>query len=113
MTDLPPDSWSTSQLVEFLATLAEQSDEAGARRAAVERVLESFDAEVGVLFNRLGVATVVGLHPDDPQVPALIAVSEAGGAVHLDRVGACRAAVVDLDSTEDALRLLVARAGED
>ena len=33
------DSWSTSQLVEFLAVLSEQPDEDAALRAGVERVL--------------------------------------------------------------------------
>ena len=49
MTNLPAHSWSTSQLVEFLAVLAEQSDELTAQQVAVERVLESLDAEVVVL----------------------------------------------------------------
>ncbi|TML27873.1 MAG: hypothetical protein E6G35_09065, partial [Actinobacteria bacterium] len=63
MTNLPAHSWSTSQLVEFLAVLAEQSDELTAQQVAVERVLESLDAEVGLLFNGQGVAAVVGLDP--------------------------------------------------
>src|SRR5262249_39923049 len=106
------DSWSTSQLVEFLAVLSEQTDEATALRAAVERVLEALDAEGGVLFSRGGVRTAVGLGADDSQADALITAVRAGAdPVHLAGLGDCRTAVVALDIGEDALHLLVARAG--
>src|SRR6266536_4863768 len=112
MTHLPADSWSTSQLVAFLALISEQPDEAGALRAAVERVLETLDAEVGVLFNRQGVTTAIGLAVDDPQVRTLIATAQDGaGPVQIDRLGECRTTIVALDPQDDALRLLVARAG--
>src|SRR5205814_1577958 len=111
-------SWSTSQLVEFLAVLSEQTDEAGALRAAVERVLESLDAEVGVLFSSRTAPTVVGLGtPDarsDEQVARLVAAAQSGAQrVHLAGVGDCRLTVVALDVGGDAFRLLVARAGPD
>src|SRR2546430_3693422 len=107
-------SWSTSQLVEYLAVLSEQSDEAGAMRAAVERVLESLDAEVGVLFGTDAAPAVVGLRRDDPQVATLVAGARNGSAaVHLPGLGECRTAVVALDVGDHALRLLVARAGTD
>jgi diguanylate cyclase (GGDEF)-like protein len=106
------DSWSTSQLVEFLAVLSEQRDEQAALRLAVERVLESLDAEVGVLFGPAGVLAAVGLRPDDPQVGALVAAARDGAdTVQVGGLGDCRAAVAALDLGEDALRLLVVRAG--
>jgi diguanylate cyclase (GGDEF)-like protein len=106
------DSWSTSQLVEFLAVLSEQTDEATALRAAVERVLEALDAEVGVLFGRDGVRTAVGVGADDCQVAALIGVAQAGAdKVHLAGLGDCQTAMVALDIGDDALRLIVARTG--
>src|SRR5256714_5563578 len=106
------DSWSTSQLVEFLAVLSEQRDEGAALRLAVERVLESLDAEVGVLFGPGAVLAAVGLRPDDPQVDPLVAAARDGAdTVHVAGLGGCRAAVVALDLGEDALRLLVVRAG--
>src|SRR5215813_7571116 len=111
MTYLPSESWSTSQLVEFLAALAKESDEIVARQVAVERVLESLDAEVGLLLDGDTVVTAVGLTPTPPQTAQLLAAARDGGPVHLDRIGDCRAAMVDLDSDESALRLLVARAG--
>ncbi len=114
MAELTPDSWSTSQLVEFLAVLSEQADEAAAHRAAVERVLEALDAEVGVLFNGAGPPTVAGLADDDPQVGALVAAVRAGAdAVELAGLGKCRTAMVALDAGEDDLALLVARAASE
>jgi len=111
--DAASHSWSTSQLVEFLAVLAEQTDEAGALRAAVERVLESLDAEIGVLFSPDTTLTVVGLSDDD-QAAALVAEAELnGGSVHVAGLGECRTAVVALDVGDAAFRLLVARAGTD
>ena len=111
MSSLPSDSWSTSQLVEFLAAVAPQSDETSARQVAVERVLESLDAEVGLLLDDREVITAVGLRPTVEQVDAMLGAARDGPPVHLDRIGDCRAAVVDLDSGGDALRLLVARVG--
>src|SRR6266545_3835795 len=108
------DSWSTSQLVEFLAVLSEQRDEEAALRAAVERVLEALDAEVGVLFSRYTVLAVVGLTAHDPQVEQLVAAARAGAdTVTVDGLGRCRAAAATLDLGEDALRMLVVRAGTD
>ena len=74
------DSWSTSQLVEFLAVLSEQRDEDCALRAAVERVLESLDAEVGLLFGRDTVLSVVALAAVDPQVATFAAAARTGAA---------------------------------
>jgi diguanylate cyclase (GGDEF)-like protein len=106
------DSWSTSQLVEFLAVVAGQDDEATARRAAVESVLESLDAEVGVLFNADGVVAVVGLAAADERITTLLATADRGDArVHVPGLGECRTAIVWLDVGPDALRLLVARVG--
>ncbi|HEU4426037.1 MAG TPA: EAL domain-containing protein [Pilimelia sp.] len=107
-------SWSTSQLVEFLAALSAQEDEAGARRAAVERVLESLDAEVGVLFGPNATPTVVGLGATDGQVATLIAAVQAGiASIRLADLGVCQLAAVALDIGDDAFRLLVVRSGTD
>ncbi len=106
------ESWSTSQLVEFLAVLSEQRDEDAALDAAVERVLESLDAEVGMLFSREAILAVIGLAPDDPQVVELVEAARSGAdEVWIEGLGPCRLAVVALDLGEDALRLLVIRAG--
>jgi hypothetical protein len=67
MPDVGSDqSWATSQLVEFLGVLSAQSDEASALRAGVERVLESLDAEIGMLMADHTPTVVVGLPPATP-----------------------------------------------
>ncbi|MBT8224475.1 MAG: EAL domain-containing protein [Dactylosporangium sp.] len=107
-------SWSTSQLVEFLAVLSDQDDEANTLRAAVERVLESLDAEVGVLLSRRPVPTVVGLQPGDPQIETVVEAAKRDNSVlTLPGLGVCRAAVVMLDLGHETLRLFVVRAGFD
>ena len=113
MTDIngTAHSWATSQLVEFLAVLAEQPDEASAQRAAVERVLESLDAEVG-LYYRAGVPPiVVGLRPGDDPRQLIEAAQDGGAPVDISGLGQCRTAVAALDVGDDAARLLVARVG--
>src|SRR5437016_38952 len=112
MTALGPDSWSTTQLVEFLAVLSAQDDEASALRVTVERALESLDAEVGVLFNRHSAPTVVGLVAGDPQVEAFLAAARTGAdSIDITGLGKCRTATVTLDLGEDSLHIYVARAG--
>jgi diguanylate cyclase (GGDEF)-like protein len=104
-------SWSTAQLVEFLALLGQETDERAVMRAAVERVLEALDAEVGVLAGQDGVATAVGLGPDEGPIADLVATASAGtGTIDLPRLGRCRTASATLDA---GCRIVVARAGPD
>jgi diguanylate cyclase (GGDEF)-like protein len=107
-----PNSWSTSQLVDFLAVLSEQTDEAGTFRVAVERLLDAVDAEVGALFDHHGTPTVVGLAADDPQLPAFLAAARAGaGKVTITGLGTCCTAVLAVRDDPDGLCLFVARVG--
>ncbi|HEX6497555.1 MAG TPA: EAL domain-containing protein [Micromonosporaceae bacterium] len=112
MSPHPTHSWSTSQLVEYLAVLSKQPDEECALQAAVERVIESLDAEIGIVFGHAPL-TVVGLPAEDPHVATLMAegTSRSPAPVPVAGVGLCRVATVALDVEDDALRLLVARAG--
>src|SRR3989440_6243978 len=106
-------SWSTSQLVEFLALLAEETDETAVMRAAVERVLEALDAEVGLLVAGGRTVTAVGLGPDAEPVEDLLAVARSGpDLVDVAGLGKCRAATVRLGGA-GAAHLGVARAGAD
>jgi diguanylate cyclase (GGDEF)-like protein len=106
-------SWSTAQLVEFLAQLAEETDEHAAKRAAVERVLEALDADVGILVGDGDrVHTVVGLGPDTEPVADLIAVARDGvELIDLPGIGKCRTTVLALEDTDTSARLVVARRG--
>jgi diguanylate cyclase (GGDEF)-like protein len=111
------ESWSTSQLVEFLGVLMEQPDEAHARRAAVEQALEALDGDVGLLFggdqNHLPLVTV-GLPPDDDRVACLVGLEREGTApIDLRGFGACRVALVALDVDRPADRLVVLRLRQD
>ena len=101
MPDVGSDqSWATSQLVEFLGVLSGQSDEASATRAGVERVLESLDAEIGMLVTDRAATVVVGLQPDDTRLAGLIDATLAGEpATTLDELGECRIATVGLELT--------------
>jgi hypothetical protein len=92
-------SWGTSQLVEFLAVLARQSDEMAAMRSAVERVIESLDAEIGVLVgtDEHDPEVVVGMRADDKRLPGLIATAMGGAArTYVPELGECRTAAVAL-----------------
>ena len=108
-------TWGTSQLVEFLAVLSGQLDEGVAMRAAVERVLESLDAEIGVLLDGDGLpSVVVGLRADDKRLFQLIAAGlDDGSGPHLDGFGECRTACAALAAGENSYRLLVARLGDE
>jgi diguanylate cyclase (GGDEF)-like protein len=56
----PASSWSTEQLTEFLAAIANASDEDTAIRAAVERAAEALDCEIGAFVLGEEVVTSVG-----------------------------------------------------
>jgi hypothetical protein len=113
MPDVGSDqSWATSQLVEFLGVLSGQSDEASAMRAGVERVLESLDAEIGMLVADHTATVVVGLHSDDTRLAGLIEAALAGEpAMTLDDLGECRIATVALSVGAGSQRLVIARLG--
>ena len=91
-------AWGSSQLVEYLAVLTEQVDEAHALRAAVERALESLDAEVGILLGPGSIRVVVGLPSDDDRLGMLLAqVHDGTSSLAIPDFGPCRAAMVALD----------------
>jgi len=111
------DSWSTAQLVEYLAALMEQPAEAQARRTAVERALGSLDAEVGVLFGPdIVTPTVVGLSAADERLRPLLAYGsthEGCSLIAVPGLGRCSVAVVALDIGAEATRFLLVRLRED
>jgi diguanylate cyclase (GGDEF)-like protein len=103
-------AWGNSQLVEYLAVLTEQLDEAHALRAAVEQALESLDAEVGILLGPGSMRVVVGLPSDDDRLGTLLArIHDGTFSLAIPGFGSCRAATVALDVGADAARLVVIR----
>jgi diguanylate cyclase (GGDEF)-like protein len=94
--------------------LTEQLDEAHAQRAAVERALESLDAEVGFLLGPGGKRVVVGLPSEDDRLGMLLAqVHDGTSSLAIPDFGPCRAAMVALDVGADAARLVVIRTRDD
>lgn len=111
-TEMSPYSWSTSQLVEFLAVLSGQPDESTMLRAAVERALEALDAEIGVLLSRRAAPTIVGLSATDSRVPAIIEAAKTDtSTVTIPEIGLCHASTIRLNIEDDELVLFVARSG--
>ena len=53
-------SWSTHQLVEFMAGVSASEDVESAMRLAVERAAEALEAEVGALLTPDRVVTSIG-----------------------------------------------------
>jgi diguanylate cyclase (GGDEF)-like protein len=108
-------SWSTQQLVEFLALVSSFTDAASATHGAVERAAEAVDAEVVALVRDGIVAAAVGFPGAGLPADELVALAMLGAtASHavLPGVGACRVIVVAL-AGEVPAQLLVARAGEE
>jgi diguanylate cyclase (GGDEF)-like protein len=107
-------AWGSSQLVEYLAVLTEELDEAHALRAAVERAMESLDAEVGILLGPGSMRVVVGLPSDDDRLGMVLArIHDGTSSLAIPGFGPCRAATVALDVGADAARLVLIRTRDD
>jgi diguanylate cyclase (GGDEF)-like protein len=107
-------SWSTHQLVEFLAGVSASADVEAAMRGAVERAAEALEAEVGALIVGDRVVTSVGFPGGRAPEPELLALAGAadGEAADLPGVGRCRVAGATLEGEREA-RLVLARLGDD
>jgi diguanylate cyclase (GGDEF)-like protein len=102
-------SWSTQQLVEFLAGISSCIDETSAMRDAVERAAEALDAEVAALVQGGAVVASTGFAAG--LVPEAELASIARGETRtatVPGVGPCDALCVALDD-EDEGCLIVAR----
>ena len=106
-------SWSTQQLVEFVATVSSFACVDSAVRGAVERAAEALEAEVGAVLTEEGVPSSVGFPAGDVPVAALRALAESpDGPTELPGLGPCRAAIAPLESGSSA-SLIVARLGDE
>ena len=91
-------SWSTQQLVEFLAAISTSVDEQSALRGAAERVAEALEAEAAAIICEGIVVASTGFAAG--QVPAEALVDVAAGrtdTIAIGGVGACDALAVELD----------------
>ena len=107
-------SWSTHQLVEFMAGVSGCADVESAMRLAVERAAEALEAEVGALLTGDRVVTSIGFPGGRAPEIELLALADAtdGDAVELPGVGRCHVASAALEG-EPAGRLLLGRLGDD
>src|SRR2546423_107466 len=85
-------SWSTQQLVEFLAFVSSFKDSDAAVRGAVERAAEALDADGGAIVRGEQVIASIGFPADDAPADALLAVARGqAAAVDVANVGPCPA----------------------
>jgi diguanylate cyclase (GGDEF)-like protein len=102
-------SWSTQQLIEFLAVVSSCPDEPAAVRAAVERAAEAFESEAGAVVRGGRVVSAVGFPEGQAPERDLLAVAEGARAgLELPGMGACETAVAVLDERPHG-QLLLAR----
>jgi diguanylate cyclase (GGDEF)-like protein len=107
-------SWSTHQLVEFMAGVSASDDVESAMRLAVERAAEALEAEIGALLVPDRVVTSIGFPGGKAPEAELLALAGAqdGDSAELPGVGACRVAFANLHG-EAAARLVLGRVGDD
>jgi diguanylate cyclase (GGDEF)-like protein len=102
-------SWSTQQLIEFLAVVSSCPDEPAAVRAAVERAAEAFESEAGAVVRGGRVVSAVGFPEGQAPEADLLAVAQGATArLELPGAGACQTAVAALDEHPHG-HLLLAR----
>jgi diguanylate cyclase (GGDEF)-like protein len=105
-------SWSTQQLVEFLALVTSFKDADSAVTGAVERAAEALDAEVGAIVTDERVTASIGFPTGDAPGDRVLAVAQ-GRADEIDvpNVGLCPAIAVQFED-EPAGWVVLARARE-
>jgi len=102
-------SWSTHELVDFLASVWADPDEAEALRSTVARAVEALRAELGAVVRDGRVVAVAGGRAAGVPEGELLAVAEGRrGIVEVPEVGVSQAVSVAIED-EPPGRLLVAR----
>jgi diguanylate cyclase (GGDEF)-like protein len=105
-------SWSTQQLVEFLAAVSSLRDEEGATRIGVERAAEALEAEVGALVRDGEVVTSIGFPTGKTPADVLVQVAEGKrNGLELPGLGVLATAVVSVEEGSDDA-IVLARSAE-
>ncbi|MEX0659980.1 MAG: EAL domain-containing protein [Egibacteraceae bacterium] len=92
-------AWSTYHLAEFLAAVSSAETPQAAIAVGVERIAESFDAEVCAYRSAEGVAAAVGFPPGRVPVAALLAAPDDDwSTLELPGLGACPGVSVPVGS---------------
>lgn len=109
---MPPSTWSTQQLAEFLAAVSPCETEPSAALAAVERAAEALDAEVAAIVCGGELVASVGYPDGAAPVAELESVTASGDAGELvvPGLGVCPATAVPLEHPPGAT-LVLARCG--
>ena len=88
-------SWGTEQLAAFLGAVSAPADDSAAIRAGLERIAETFEAEVAAVVSEEGVEASCGFAGG--RTPASQVLEVAAGerdAIDLDGIGDCGAIAV-------------------
>ena len=105
-------TWSTHHVAEFLAVLSSSETQQAAIAVGVERIAESFDAEVCAYRSAAGIDAAVGFTPGRVPVAALLAATDDGAStLQLPGIGTCTAVTVPVGSGLDS-QIVVARVHE-
>ena len=105
-------SRSAQQLAEVLATLASSSTPRAAAQNGIERIAESFEAEVGAIVRVPEVLAAVGFPADEIPVSQLLDAAQGNcSELWVPGPGRCQLVVVPVPSDPSGLMLL-ARSGE-
>jgi diguanylate cyclase (GGDEF)-like protein len=109
----PVASWSTQQLVEFLAGISGCVDERSAMRDAVERAAEALDAEVAAVVRAGAVLASTGFAAGQVPVEELAAIARGDAdTLTVPGVGACAALSVDVDDPGEGSLIIARGPGE-
>ena len=105
--------WSTQQLTELIAAVAELPDPTTVIRRAVEHVAEALDSEIAALVADGQVVHSLGFPAGAWPVAALVEAAGGGHTVlEVEGVGPCALATADCEAISGA-RLVVGRGSED
>ena len=106
-------SWSTQQLVEFLAGISGCVDERSAMRDAVERAAEALDADVGALVTAAGLVASTGFPAGLAPEAELAAIGRGeSDTVSVPGVGECAAVSVVLDGDPESTFIIAREPAE-
>ena len=99
-------SWATEQLTAFLGAVSGPVDEAAAIRAAIERIAETFEAEVAAIVSGSGVEASCGYPQGRTPAEAILEVASGErSSILVGGIGECGAVAVPID--DERLRTLI------
>jgi diguanylate cyclase (GGDEF)-like protein len=109
----PGESWTTQQLVEFLAVVSSFPDEQSAISGAVERAAEALEAEVGAVVRDGRLLASTGFPAHDVPIGPLVAAAEGTSkTLEVPGAGVCTVISVSLEDDHRGRLMLARGAGE-